>query len=185
MRDSYTPPATAVVPERPAAAPAPGTVIATHADDCFVCGTEGSALGLVKTLGDGVTVHAAFTVRADHQGGPGVLHGGLLASAFDETFGVLPNFVLGTIAVTGRLETEYVRPVPVGTTVHIRAACEGVHGRKYYMTADARLDSPEGPVAGRARSLFIAVGIEHYAPYNERGDFRATFRNSHNAPDPA
>ncbi|MQA97138.1 MAG: PaaI family thioesterase [Streptosporangiales bacterium] len=185
MRDSYTPPATAVVPERPAGAPAPGTVVATHAPDCFVCGTDGAALGLVKTIGDGVTVHAEFTVRPEHQGGPGVLHGGLLASAFDETLGALPNFVLGSIAVTGRLETEYVRPVPVGTTVHLRAVCDAVHGRKYYMSAEARLDSLDGPVAGRSRSLFIAVGVEHYAPYTERDDLGGAFRRARTAGDPA
>lgn len=175
VRDSYTPPATAVVPERLAETPPPGTVVAVHSPDCFVCGSNGMALGLRRVVGEGVSAYGEFTVRPEHQGGPGVMHGGLLMSAFDEMLGVLPNFMLGTIAVTGRLETDFVRPVPVGSTVHLRAACDAVHGRKYYVHAEARLDAPDGPVAGRARSLFISVPLEHYAPYNEGGDLGARF----------
>ena len=42
------------------------------------------------------------------------------------------------IAVTGRLETDFVGPVPVGTTLYLEAEVTAVAGRKIYSTATGR-----------------------------------------------
>ena len=54
-----------------------------------------------------------------HQGAPGLAHGGVIATAMDEAMGVL-NRLLAVPVVTVHLEIDYRRPVPVGTTLHIR-----------------------------------------------------------------
>nr|WP_203690327.1 PaaI family thioesterase [Streptomyces sp. SID12488] len=156
------PPVDAVAPVRHPDAPAPGELLGAHYEQCFGCG-DGQAHGLhlAARAGDGVTVTAEFTVREAHQGAPGLAHGGVLASALDETLGSL-NWLLRTIAVTGRLETEFVRPVPVGTLLYLEAEVTAVARRKIYSTATGRIGGPDGPVAVRAEALFIEVKVEHF-----------------------
>ncbi|MGW1715549.1 PaaI family thioesterase [Streptomyces sp. NPDC002156] len=156
------PPADAVAPVRHPDAPAPGQLLGAHYEHCFGCGSEQAhGLHLAARAGDGVTVTAEFTVREAHQGAPGLAHGGVLASALDETLGSL-NWLLRTIAVTGKLETEFVRPVPVGTLLHLEAEVTAVARRKIYSTATGRIGGPDGPVAVRAEALFIEVKVEHF-----------------------
>lgn len=142
---ALTPPADAVAPVRHPDAPAPGELLGAHYEHCFGCG-EGQPHGLhlQARAGEGVSVTAEFTVKPAHQGAPGLAHGGVLATALDETLGSL-NWLLRTIAVTGRLETDFVRPVPVDTVLHLDARITAVHGRKIYSTATGRIGGPEDP----------------------------------------
>lgn len=159
---ALTPPDDAKPPVRHPDAPAPGEPLGSHYDQCFGCG-EGQPHGLhlAATAGEGVSVTATFTVQAAHQGAPGLAHGGVLAAALDETLGAL-QWLLRVIAVTGRLETDFVTPVPVGTELYVEARVTGVHGRKIYSTATGRIGGPDGPVAIRADALFIEVKIDHF-----------------------
>ena len=94
-----------------------------HYRHCFGCGDlHPTGLHLEILAGVDVRVHARFTVTEHHQGAPGLAHGGLLAAAFDEAMGYVLGLI-GSPAVTGRLETDYVRPVPVGSTLVIDCEC--------------------------------------------------------------
>nr|WP_236569011.1 PaaI family thioesterase [Streptomyces microflavus] len=168
-----TPPADAVAPVRHPDAPAPGELLGAHYEHCFGCG-EGQPHGLhlQARAGEGVSVTAEFTVKPAHQGAPGLAHGGVLATALDETLGSL-NWLLRTIAVTGRLETDFVRPVPVDTVLHLDARITAVHGRKIYSTATGRIGGPEGPVAVRADALFIEVKVDHFIENGRPAEIRA------------
>ncbi|WP_055572938.1 PaaI family thioesterase [Streptomyces prasinopilosus] len=167
------PPADAVPPVRHPDAPAPGELLGAHYDQCFGCGGEQPhGLHIEARAGEGVSVTAVFTVRPVHQGAPGLAHGGVLATALDETLGAL-SWLLRTIAVTGRLETDYVQPVPVGTTLHLEAEVSAVAGRKIYSTATGRLGGPDGPVAVRARALFVEVKIDHFVDHGREEEIRA------------
>lgn len=156
------PPADALPPVRHPEAPAPGELLGAHYGECFGCGGEQPhGLHLEARASEGVSLTAEFTVQPAHQGAPGLAHGGVLATALDETLGSL-NWLLRTIAVTGRLETDFVQPVPVGTTLHLEAEVTAVAGRKIYSTATGRIGGPEGPVAVRADALFIEVKVDHF-----------------------
>ncbi|GAA3665627.1 PaaI family thioesterase [Streptomyces iranensis] len=156
-----TPPEDSKAPVRHPDAPAPGEALGAHYDQCFGCGDQARGLGLTTRAGEGVSVTAEFTVRSGHQGAPGLAHGGVLAAALDETLGSL-NWLQRVIAVTGRLETDFVRPVPVGAELHLEARVAAVHGRKIYCSATGRIDAPDGPVAVRAQALFIEVRVDHF-----------------------
>jgi acyl-coenzyme A thioesterase PaaI-like protein len=133
-----------------------------HYEHCFGCGSgQPYGLRVQSYAGEGVGCTAEFTVQPAHQGAPGLAHGGVLVSALDETLGSV-NWLLQAIAVTGRLETDFVRPVPVGTTLYLRAECTAVAGRKIYSRAEGRIGSPDGPVAIRADAVFIRVKLEHF-----------------------
>ncbi|KUO03290.1 PaaI family thioesterase [Streptomyces caeruleatus] len=174
------PPADAVKPARHPDAPAPGELLGAHYGECFGCGGEQAhGLHLEARAGDGVSITAEFTVRPA-QGAPGLAHGGVLATALDETLGSL-NWLLRTIAVTGRLETDFVRPVPVGTVLCLEAEVTAVAGRKIYSTATGRIGGPDGPVAVRADALFIEVKVDHFIDNGRPEEIRAAM----NDPDQA
>ncbi|MFF4652428.1 PaaI family thioesterase [Streptomyces sp. NPDC001380] len=158
-------------------APAPGTLLGSHYDHCFGCGPRQThGLQLEARAGEGVEVTAEFTVKPVHQGGPGLAHGGVLVTAMDEALGSL-NWMLHTASVTRRLETDFVRPVPVDTVLHIHARVTGVHGRKIYCAAEGRLDGPGGPVAIRAQALFVQVRLEHFTTHGRPEDIKAAMEN--------
>jgi acyl-coenzyme A thioesterase PaaI-like protein len=123
----------------------------------------------VATLGEGLKVFSEFTVTVDHQGAPGLAHGGLLACAFDEALGAL-NYLLQQPAVTARLECDFRRPVPVGERLMIEAEIKGQKGRKIYGKATGHLSTLDGPVAVEATSLYIQVPIEHFGEFGRKED---------------
>ncbi|MFE5854301.1 PaaI family thioesterase [Streptomyces sp. NPDC056500] len=167
------PPADAIPPVRHADAPAPGELLGSHYDHCFGCGeAQPHGLHLQARAGDGVSITAEFTVRPAHQGAPGLAHGGVLTSALDETLGSL-NWLLRTIAVTGRLETDFVRPVPVDTQLFLQAEVTAVAGRKIYSSAVGRIGGPDGPVAVRAKALFIEVKVDHFIDNGRSAEIQA------------
>ncbi|WP_031080602.1 PaaI family thioesterase [Streptomyces sp. NRRL WC-3549] len=160
--EGLTPPADAVKPVRHPGAPQPGEPLGSHYEHCFGCGSaQPHGLHLEARAGEGVSVTAEFTVTPAHQGAPGLAHGGVLATALDETLGAL-SWLLRVIAVTGRLETDYLRPVPVDTVLFLDAEVTAVHKRKIYCRATGRTGGPDGPVAVRAQALFIKVEMDHF-----------------------
>ncbi|MGH3327705.1 MAG: PaaI family thioesterase [Streptomycetales bacterium] len=170
---TLTPPPEATVPDPHPEAPPPGSQLGSHYHRCFGCGDDhDTGLHMHVAAGEGLTIHARFTVTEDHQGAPGLAHGGLLSCAFDEALGSI-NWLLRTPSVTGRLETEFRRPVPVGTTLYITGRCDGVSGRKIFLSAEGRLDDPEGPVAVRAAALFITVDVAHFVQHGRAEDIKA------------
>lgn len=159
---STVPPEGSIIPERHPLAPPVGTKIPSHFGHCFGCGElHESGLHLVAIAGSGLDLTGKFTVTDKHQGAPGLAHGGLLSLAFDEALGKL-MWLIRTPAVTGRLETDFLLPVPMGRTLYINARITGQSGRKIYTQAEGRLDSPTGEVAVNAAALFISVPMEHF-----------------------
>ncbi len=120
-------------------------------DGCFGCAPDHPSGLRVRLTGDGTF---ECVLRPGQQGAPGRAHGGVLAAAMDETMGVVA-WSLGGSYATARLEVDYLAPVPLGETVHIQVRCTGRHGRKVYMTAQARLGGAAGPVAVSAAALYV------------------------------
>jgi acyl-coenzyme A thioesterase PaaI-like protein len=150
------------MPNRHPKSPATGDVIPSHFKHCFGCGDlHPTGLHLVARVGQGLDLTAQFTVTENHQGAPGLAHGGLLSLAFDEALGKL-MWLLRAPAVTARLETDFLRPVPMGSVLYISAAIVGQVGRKVYSEAIGRLDGPDGEIAVRAASLFVIVPMKHF-----------------------
>jgi acyl-coenzyme A thioesterase PaaI-like protein len=150
------------MPERHLKAPAAKSQIPSHFGHCFGCGElHVTGLHFKGIAGENLDLTGNFTVTENHQGAPGLAHGGLLSLAFDEALGKL-MWLIRTPAVTGRLETDFLLPVPVGRTLYIDARITGQAGRKIYTQAEGRLDSPTGEIAVKAAALFISVPMEHF-----------------------
>jgi acyl-coenzyme A thioesterase PaaI-like protein len=159
---STTPPPGSTLPDRHPKSPATGSELLSHFKHCFGCGDlHPTGLHLKAKVEEGLSISAQFTVTENHQGAPGLAHGGLLSLAFDEALGKL-MWLLRAPAVTARLETDFLAPVPIGTTIYISARITGVQGRKVYSEAEGRLNGPDGVIAVRAASLFIIVPMKHF-----------------------
>ena len=159
---STTPPEGAIIPDRHPKAPEIGTKIPSHFGHCFGCGElHPTGLHLVAHAGAGADLTAEFTVTENHQGAPGLAHGGLLSLAFDEALGKL-MWLIRAPAVTARLETDFLKPVPIGTTIHITARITGQVNRKVYTAAEGRLGGADGEIVVKAAALFVVVPMSHF-----------------------
>lgn len=157
-------------PVRHPGAPAPGSLIPSHNPMCFGCGSGGTpGLGMSLRAGPGVSVTGKVTILEWHQGAPGLAHGGVLAAVMDELLGSL-NWMLMQPSVTARLTTDFIRPVPVDTTLWLDAEGVKVAGRKFTARGSARVGGPEGEVAVRAEALFIGVSREHFLQHGRPQD---------------
>ena len=167
MRSTQAP-AGATLPERLPGAPQPGALIPSHYRWCFGFGSEHpTGLHMRITAGAGLRVVGNFTVTEHHQGAPGLAHGGLLSAAIDEVLGSL-NWLLGEPVVTASLSMHFMRPVPVGSVLHIEAEVTGVVRRKVYTTAVGRLMDATGDIAVSASALFVQVPIEHFMKFGNK-----------------
>ncbi len=133
-----------------------------HWHGCYGCRSLADAgLQLAAYAGEGAAVQGEMRVDPAFEGGPGVIHGGILGSVFDEMMGFGAK-MLGLEVVTAHLEVDYARPIPLHSTLQVRAEVQGVLRRKVYVEARARLAGEEKPV-GTARALFITIDhAEHF-----------------------
>ncbi|HSK60612.1 MAG TPA: PaaI family thioesterase [Actinomycetospora sp.] len=167
------PPADAEAPQKYPKAPGPGERTREHHSQCRGCADVPGSLRIRSWVEDGgVSIRSRFDVLEEHQGAPGLLHGGLLMTAFDDSLGTAHTQVVRA-AVTARMETDFRRPVPVGTTLWLRSRVDAVVGRKVYISSTAYLHELDGEVAGTARALFLVVGAEHFLRHSRPEDLEA------------
>lgn len=122
------------------------------------------------TAGEGLEVWGRLEVAQRYQGGPGVIHGGILSTAFDEAQGMACQASERQV-VTGHLEIDYARPIPLGSVLEIRARIDGTVRRKIYTSAEAVIvDGPgadPNTVVGTSRALFLTITDEHFVKVQE------------------
>jgi acyl-coenzyme A thioesterase PaaI-like protein len=124
-----------------------------HHDLCFGCG-QANLFGLqleLEARPEG-GVEGRFFVKQDHQGAPGLAHGGVLAAALDEAM-ALVLWDEGAFGLTRRLEVDLLAPAPVGTFVRVEARLEHSEGRTLRLRASA--SSEEGRELAAARGVFV------------------------------
>jgi acyl-coenzyme A thioesterase PaaI-like protein len=81
-------------------------------------------------------VAGRFFVKQDHQGPPGVAHGGVIAAALDEAM-ALAVHAEGIGAWTRSLRLELSAPAAVGTFVHVEARIDVRSERRLEPRAEA------------------------------------------------
>lgn len=178
MSSTWTLPDDLTVPEPVEFFPAAGEKLPQHWSKCFGCGDDQPAgMAMSFRAGNGLEVTGRLEVAKKYQGGPGVIHGGILSTAFDEAQG-MACMALGSPVVTGHLEIDFARPIPLGSVLEFRARIDGVVRRKVYTSAEAVI--VEGPTAdpdtvvGTSRGLFLTITSEHFAKTKEFVDGEPT-----------
>jgi uncharacterized protein (TIGR00369 family) len=125
---------------------------------CFGCG-QANRTGLrLKFFEDNEgRIVSTFKVARRFEGPPGHVHGGVIATLLDEAMSKA-NRRLGIIAMTRKMEVEYLRPVPLATTLTLEGNSSASEGRKHH--CEARVLDANGTILAKARGLFIAVDPE-------------------------
>jgi uncharacterized protein (TIGR00369 family) len=127
-----------------------------HDELCFGCGIA-NVFGLHVEAGPPVDgeLRGRFFVKQDLQGPPGVMHGGLVATALDEAMALLMAAEHHG-APTARLEVDLRAPIPLGTFVEATARVVEIDGRK--VTAVAELRDEAGTLLAEGRGVFVTPG---------------------------
>jgi acyl-coenzyme A thioesterase PaaI-like protein len=130
-----------------------------HDPACWGCGENPTGLRLPLPAEEGLTGYDAyFSFDARHQGGPGIVHGGLVASALDEAVGLLATWYAFP-AVTARMFVRYRRPVRIDIELLLRAALVEARGRRLHV--DAWISDGDEPLA-ECRAALLHVPLEHF-----------------------
>ena len=93
-----------------------------------------------------------------HQGGPGIVHGGIVSAALDEACGLLATWHRFP-SVTARIFVRYRRAVHINRELTLHAWVTGTRGRRTHIDGDLR---EEGEVLAEARAAFLHVPLEHF-----------------------
>lgn len=118
-----------------------------------------------RMLDDG-TLHCDVVCNDEHEGGPGVAHGGWTAAVLDEVLGHVAPFQ-GVMAVTGTLTVRYSKPVPVGRPLTATARVVEVVGSKWFIEGELRL-LPSGTVLATAHGVWVArPHDDHFDGFHE------------------
>ena len=93
-----------------------------------------------------------------YEGAPGLLHGGVLAAAFDELLGLATVFS-GGAGMTRDLRVRYLRPTPIGVELCFTGRLDRTLGRRLFVSAEVEAN---GIRTAEASGVFIAVGGEKF-----------------------
>jgi acyl-coenzyme A thioesterase PaaI-like protein len=107
----------------------------------------------LHTNPDGMGVRGTVELGPSYEGGPGLVHGGVLSLLFDHAMGQAV-FVAGHKAMTVSLEVRYAAPTPLGVPLEVSARVERVHGRRVFVHADV---STDGTVTAAASGVFLTL----------------------------
>jgi acyl-coenzyme A thioesterase PaaI-like protein len=115
---------------------------------CRSCSRVGRcSLGLqVEALQEDGTVLSHLRCDSEHEGGPGVAHGGWTAGILDELVGHVP-LLHGQLAVTGTLSVRFLKPVPIEEPLLGRAVLERREGSRWFVRATLALASSGAELA--------------------------------------
>ncbi len=135
-------------------------VVPPHHDPaCWGCGDAPGGIRLPQPSSEGLTEYEAwFSFDERHQGGPGLVHGGLVAAALDEACGLLATWYRFP-TVTARLFVRFRRPVTINTELLVRARLDSERGRRLHV--DCELTDGSDALA-EAKAAFLHVPLEHF-----------------------
>lgn len=123
---------------------------------CYACGDLNPiGLHLQFRVEDEWAV-AEFIPQREHQGYPGYVHGGVVASLLDEAMG-WATYGRGIWALTGKLETRFRGIVPTNEVLQVRGRITRDRGRTLDVVAELR--DMDGKLLAESKGLlFRATG---------------------------
>jgi uncharacterized protein (TIGR00369 family) len=135
---------------------------------CFLCGVQ-NPIGLKLTFHDeGDCVQARFTPGEEHQGYPGVMHGGIACALLDETIG--RTLVRQDIwAMTADLQVRFHKPVPLGQPLTVVGELVRLRSRPMEGKGEIRL--ADGSVAVSAQAKYIRLTEEQTETFRQELGF--------------
>ena len=133
---------------------------------CFLCGLENPiGLKLAFYEDDDGRVLTHFTPAEEHQGYPGVLHGGITSALFDETIG---RVLVGRDfwAMTVELSVRFRKPIPLGEQLTVVGELVNKRGRLVEGKGEIRL--ADDTVAATAKAKYIILADEQVESFRQQ-----------------
>ena len=126
---------------------------------CFVCGNSDDnprSLGLTIFWND-EEQRTEILILPDNTwcGYEGVVHGGIIASVFDDAMAWAIRKESGSWAVTGEMSIRYLRPVLADARYVVEGRVEKMSGRR--IAATALMKDEKGKKVAEANALFIKI----------------------------
>lgn len=114
--------------------------------------------------GDGGT--GEVVIGPAFQGGPGLVHGGIIALLIDHAMGCVAARPDGP-AMTVQLAMRYRRPTPLGVPLTVSVTLDRIEGRKLHLSATI---TTAGEVTVEADAIFLTLTSENMESVFSRGD---------------
>jgi uncharacterized protein (TIGR00369 family) len=140
---------------------------------CYVCGVE-NKLGLHASFyyeedDNGVErVVVRYEPCPEHEGYPGVMHGGIITALLDETMGRVA-IGKGRWVVTGAISVRFHKPTPTDQVFTVVGEPVGWTRRKFEAKGEIRLE--DGTVTASATGIFIEIPQEEIPNIQEELGF--------------
>ncbi len=111
---------------------------------------------------------AEFTPREEHQGYPGMLHGGITCALLDETIGrtLVPYDIW---AMTAELNVRFRKPIPLEQPLQVVGELVRLRSRTMEGRGEIRL--PDGSVGATAEAKYILLSDEETEAFKEELDY--------------
>jgi uncharacterized protein (TIGR00369 family) len=126
-------------------------------NNCFGCGDR-NARGMKLTFeqdDEARHIRGVFSLGAEYEGGPGFIHGGIIATVLDEAMGKVSRF-RQVRAVTAELNVEYLRPVPVDRMLRVEGFELEMKGRSLLIQGEI-WDAATNYLLARAKGRFVTL----------------------------
>ncbi len=141
----------------------PNRTLDERASHCFGCSPinpQGLHLSftLDTTVPGSPTATAQVQLTQMHEGPPGHIHGGIIATLMDEAMSKL-NRPLNVLAMTRHMEVDYLRPSPLNQPLILTSHHLSRKGRKLFHHAELR--NATGQILAQAKGLFIIIDANH------------------------
>ena len=139
-----------------------GTVLQEiYPDTSFVSGVEKpKGMKMVPVIKDR-KIYAKYIFEKSFEGGPGLVHGGILSTVLDDMMGYA-TFTQNLFCVTANLNVNFRAPSPVDKEFELYAWVKEVDGNKVY--AESVIQS-EDSIHVEADGLFINIGQDGARQY--------------------
>jgi acyl-coenzyme A thioesterase PaaI-like protein len=109
-------------------------------------------------------VEAEATLGLPYEGPPSYVHGGISALLLDQVLSSAAH-AAGLWGMTGRLELDYRRPVPLMTRLLLRAAVGGSRGRRVAITGSIALAELPDQALVQASGMWVTPRPEQVEEY--------------------
>ncbi len=126
--------------------------------ECFVCGEENPAGLQSRFYVEDDLVKMPLTVRQEHCGYPGAVHGGVVAAALDECMGWAAALSIGRMCLTGEMTVRYINRVPVDDSLTVEAEVLRSHRRMVH--ARGRIVNAEGKIFAQSDGRFLPLSVD-------------------------
>ena len=122
--------------------------------NCFGCGSSNPiGLRLTHRL-EGDHLVTEFAPGEDHQGWPGIAHGGIIATLLYEVLENLP-YHLGLVTMMKSMETRFRRPAKTGKSLIARSWLVDQSDRN--MTVSASLTGQDGELIAEGDAVLVVL----------------------------